>query len=50
LVEVQELVVKLGVPTKATAVITDGDLSIPWKTYWDVDRRAAKSVSEFLVT
>ncbi|KAF9788668.1 hypothetical protein BJ322DRAFT_1183683 [Thelephora terrestris] len=43
LVEVQELVVKLGVPTKATAVITDGDLSIPWKTYWDVDRRAAKS-------
>ncbi|KAF9778744.1 hypothetical protein BJ322DRAFT_1092398 [Thelephora terrestris] len=43
LVKVQELVVSLGVSTQATAVITDGDLSIPWKTYWDVDRRSAKS-------
>lgn len=50
LVKVQELVAKREVSTKATAVITDGDLSISWKTYWDVGRRAAKSVSEFLVT
>jgi sulfur carrier protein ThiS len=47
--KVEELVAKLGVSTKSFAVITDGDLSISWEKYWDVDRRGFKLVSKFLI-
>ncbi|KAF9781406.1 hypothetical protein BJ322DRAFT_1213405 [Thelephora terrestris] len=38
-----KLVAKLGVSTKASAVITDGDLAIPWEKFLDLDCRAVKS-------
>jgi len=41
--KLEEFVAKLGISNNYSAVITDGDLSIPWRKYWDVDRRAAKS-------
>ena len=31
--KVKALVTKLGIPTKHFAVITDGDLAVPWMTY-----------------
>jgi hypothetical protein len=48
--KIKELVDRLGISNKFSAVVTDGDLSIGWEDYWKVDRRAAKSVSDFLVT
>jgi hypothetical protein len=48
--KVQELVGKSGVSTKSLAVITDGDLSISWEKYWNVDPRAFRLVSKFLIT
>ena len=47
--KIQELVVKLDISNKHSAVITDGDLAVSWRKYWDADRRTAKSVSDLLV-
>ena len=45
--EVKSFVTKLGIPAKHCAVITDGDLAVPWMTYFEDERRYAKSVSDF---
>ena len=43
--KVEKAVTELGIPTEHYAVITDGDLSVPWRKYWEGASRAAKSVS-----
>lgn len=47
---VQKLVVKLGISNECSAVITDGDLSVSWKNYWEAGHQVTKSVSDFLVS
>ena len=47
---VGELVGKLGISDLCSAFVTDGDLAISWKDYWDRERREAKSASCFHVT
>ena len=48
--KVQEIVTRLGISTKPSAVITDGNLSVSWRKYWEQGRRVTKSVSGFLAT
>lgn len=48
--KIQDLAIKLRIPNEHSAVITDGDLAIKLSTYWEMDRREARSVSEFLIT
>ena len=43
--QVEDLVVQLGFSDQCTGFVTDGDLAIPWRSYWTEERRAAKSVS-----
>ena len=45
--KVEKLVGKLDLPIESHAVIGDGDLAVPWETYWTKDRRVSKSVSDF---
>lgn len=47
---VEELVVKLRISNQCTGFVTDGNLAISWDNYWDMGRRAAKSVSHPYVT
>jgi hypothetical protein len=46
--QVEELADTLGVSDQCTAFVTDGDLGIPWSDSWIKERRATKSVSEFV--
>ena len=48
--KVEKAVAELGISTEHSAVITDGDLSVSWRDYWEDASKAAKSVSCFHVT
>ena len=45
--EVKEIVARLGIPIKPSAVITDSEFAVSWMEYLEKGRRAAKSVSGF---
>ena len=37
--KVQEIVTRLGISTKPSTVITDGNLSVSWRKYWEQGHR-----------
>ena len=47
---VEQLVAQLGISDQCTGFVTDGDLAIPWRDYWNNECRAAKLVSYFYAT